>query len=115
MLTLTITTMLEVSTMRFISNFERPSSRCKKNTPAILRAARIALAVWLLAAGSALPAAAQAQAQAQVSSQQSGTAPATGSAAPSDEADPPPDDSPETMLPHFKDTRFWLSGQMNFI
>ena len=101
--------------MRFISNFERPSSRFKKTTPAILRAAGIALAVWLLAAGSALPAAAQAQAQAQVSSQQSGTAPATGSAARSDEADPPPDDSPETMLPHFKDTRFWLSGQMNFI
>src|SRR6202163_2497825 len=22
---------------------------------------------------------------------------------------------PETMFPHFKDTRFWLSGQMNFI
>jgi hypothetical protein len=22
---------------------------------------------------------------------------------------------PESMLPHFKDTRFWLSGQMNFI
>jgi high affinity Mn2+ porin len=30
-------------------------------------------------------------------------------------ADPPPDDSVETMFPHFKDTRFWLSGQMNFI
>jgi high affinity Mn2+ porin len=27
----------------------------------------------------------------------------------------PPDDSPEAMLPHFKDTRFWLSGQANFI
>src|SRR5215470_3833746 len=24
-------------------------------------------------------------------------------------------DDPESMLPHFKDTRFWLSGQMNFI
>src|SRR5260370_18760220 len=22
---------------------------------------------------------------------------------------------PESMLPHFKDTRFWLSGQANFI
>jgi high affinity Mn2+ porin len=30
-------------------------------------------------------------------------------------ADPPPDDSTETMLPHFKSTRFWLSGQANFI
>ena len=27
----------------------------------------------------------------------------------------PPDDSSEAMLPHFKDTRFWLSGQANFI
>jgi high affinity Mn2+ porin len=29
--------------------------------------------------------------------------------------DPPPDDSIETMLPHFKNPRFWLSGQANFI
>ena len=28
---------------------------------------------------------------------------------------PPPDDSTETMFPHFKDSRFWLSGQANFI
>src|SRR5271156_2654824 len=27
----------------------------------------------------------------------------------------PPDESPESMLPHFKDSRFWLSGQANFI
>src|SRR5436305_7326129 len=24
-------------------------------------------------------------------------------------------DSPESMFPHFRDTRFWLSGQTNFI
>jgi high affinity Mn2+ porin len=30
-------------------------------------------------------------------------------------ADPPPDVSPESMFPHFKDTRFCLSGQANFI
>jgi high affinity Mn2+ porin len=30
-------------------------------------------------------------------------------------ADPSADDSPETTLPHFKDTRFWVSGQANFI
>ncbi|HYM76200.1 MAG TPA: carbohydrate porin [Candidatus Dormibacteraeota bacterium] len=30
-------------------------------------------------------------------------------------ADPPPDDSSESIFPHFKDTRFWLSGQANFI
>jgi hypothetical protein len=43
------------------------------------------------------------------------TAPATSPAA-ADPVDPPPaDDSSQAMLPHFKDTRFWLSGQANFI
>jgi high affinity Mn2+ porin len=46
-------------------------------------------------------------------------APAPGGAAeaalPSPPADPAPDEGTETMLPHFKSTRFWLSGQMNFI
>jgi hypothetical protein len=35
-----------------------------------------------------------------------------------DDSPGPPSDAiadPETMLPHFRDTRFWLSGQMNFI
>jgi high affinity Mn2+ porin len=30
-------------------------------------------------------------------------------------ADPPADAGPEAMFPHSKDTRFWLSGQANFI
>jgi hypothetical protein len=36
---------------------------------------------------------------------------------PAPEVDPanPPANDPEAMLPHFKDTRFWVSGQMNFI
>ena len=34
---------------------------------------------------------------------------------PSQVTDSPPDDSIETMLPHFKNPRFWLSGQANFI
>ena len=29
--------------------------------------------------------------------------------------DAAPDDGTESMLPHFKDTRFWLSGQANFV
>jgi hypothetical protein len=29
--------------------------------------------------------------------------------------DPAPDDSTKSMLPYFKDTRFWLSGQANFV
>jgi high affinity Mn2+ porin len=48
----------------------------------------------------------QSPAQADVSA---GTSPTA------DAADAPSDDSPETMLPHFKSTRFWLSGQANFI
>ena len=53
-------------------------------------------------------------AQAQVASASTQT-----TAAP--DADDPPDPSsdavadPESMLPHFKNSRFWLSGQMNFI
>jgi hypothetical protein len=35
--------------------------------------------------------------------------------APSNATDTPSDDSVETMLPHFKNPRFWLSGQANFI
>jgi hypothetical protein len=35
-------------------------------------------------------------------------------AAPSDPP-VPADGSPEAMLPHLKDTRFWLSGQVNFV
>src|ERR1700730_16540273 len=27
----------------------------------------------------------------------------------------PPNDATEAMFPHFKDSRFWLSGQANFI
>ena len=45
---------------------------------------------------------------------------ASGSQAPdapgaTDPADPAPADDTPAMFPHFKSTRFWLSGQMNFI
>jgi high affinity Mn2+ porin len=29
--------------------------------------------------------------------------------------DPPPDADTESLFPHFKDTRFWVSGQANFV
>jgi high affinity Mn2+ porin len=32
-----------------------------------------------------------------------------------DPATPPADADPESMVPHFRDTRYWLSGQTNFI
>jgi high affinity Mn2+ porin len=41
--------------------------------------------------------------------------PSTDSKAADDPAPPPSDADPEAMLPHFKDTRFWFSGQANFI
>jgi high affinity Mn2+ porin len=53
--------------------------------------------------------------------QQPDTAPASKGCVPpivgaSNPADPPPpDDSTETMLPQLRHTRFWLSGQANFI
>jgi hypothetical protein len=49
-----------------------------------------------------------------VLAQQPGPAPAAEPAA-TNPPDPPADDATEAMFPHFKDTRFWLSGQANFI
>jgi high affinity Mn2+ porin len=49
------------------------------------------------------------------SSAKSDAAPPTDTAATANAPDSPPDQNPETMFPHFKDTRFWLSGQANFI
>ena len=49
---------------------------------------------------------------------QQSDAPSVVSAASAPEKDPtdaPPDDSTESMFPHFNDSRFWLSGQANFI
>jgi high affinity Mn2+ porin len=67
------------------------------------------LAFWAAtAAGQALPAL-QPEATAAV---KSGSAPLDAAAS---TPDPPPEEDPEAMFPHFKDTRFWLSGQANFI
>ena len=53
------------------------------------------------------PAAVQAQSPAQAS---------PAGVDPTDPTDPPPEDAgTEAMFPHFKSTRFWLSGQANFI
>src|ERR1700694_3010438 len=40
-----------------------------------------------------------------------GTPPASAD----DPTSPPTNADPEAMFPHFRETRFWLSGQMNFI
>ncbi len=43
------------------------------------------------------------------------TPPLQGAPAETDAAGSAPEQSTEAMFPHFKDTRFWLSGQANFI
>ncbi len=73
------------------------------------RATRLALALALLL-GTAVPVC---QAQAQPASDSTQTTAAAANA--DDPPGPPASGDPETMLPHFKSTRFWLSGQMNFI
>jgi high affinity Mn2+ porin len=66
-----------------------------------------------LALGPALQSRAQ-QPQAP-SSAKPDAAPQSDTATTANAPDSPPDENPETMVPHFKDTRFWLSGQANFI
>jgi len=92
--------------LKFIFNIARP-------------AAQLGLALCLIVSlPGALPAIAQ-QAQDQSSPQRPGPVQPVGAAVSAEEADPPADpptdEGAETMFPHLKDTRFWLSGQMNFI
>src|SRR5579872_7261139 len=83
-------------------------------------AAQWGLALWLMIAlAGALPAVSQ-QAQDQPPPQAPGAIQPVATAPSGDAADPasdppPPDEGVETMFPHFRDTRYWLSGQMNFI
>ncbi len=69
-------------------------------------------ALWLMVvAGGTLPARAQ---QADTAAEDSAVLPQTEPATAPSVTDPPPD-STETMFPRFKNSRFWLSGQANFI
>jgi high affinity Mn2+ porin len=71
-------------------------------------------ALWLsIAAACAFPALAQQPdvRPAANSAPSSQTDPPTAASV----ADPPPEEGTEAMFPHFKDTRFWLTGQTNFI
>jgi high affinity Mn2+ porin len=104
--------------LKFIFNMATPLSSlhpgrgtgANRAPLAPLRAFCVNLAPLLIMAAFILPASAQKP------DAPSATKPDTTSQPnPSNAADPPPDDSTESMLPHFKDTRFWLSGQANFI
>jgi len=98
---------------RHITGLKPPSGGRPMPAPAVLRrvlGAILAL-LWLAALILASPARAQ---QPDLSSTAKSETAQTADAA-ADPADPPPPDSTEAMFPHFKDTRFWLSGQANFI
>lgn len=71
----------------------------------------------MLIALLAIPAIGKAQAQQStpVSTPQSDNALHPNPESTDNSSDPAPADDPESMVPHFKDTRFWLSGQANFI
>jgi high affinity Mn2+ porin len=70
----------------------------------------VILVFWAAAIGAALPSRAQ-----QPDATSAVKVDAANEAAAPDESDPPSDEGTETMFPHFKGTRFWLSGQANFI
>jgi len=70
----------------------------------------LALALWAITGAAPFVQAQQSDSPSIAATQNAQTTPAV--AAPSD---PPADDATESMLPHFKDTRLWLSGQANFI
>jgi len=98
--------------MQFIFNIGRAvasqksasSTGAKLDATSILRAARASMALLLMIAAFATPMLAQQP-----------DAPSTTTPAASVSSDPPPDDATEAMFPHLKDSRFWLSGQANFI
>ncbi len=81
-------------------------------TPAAFRAAAMVLTLMLTVA-LACTRPAQAQQPDAPSTSKSDTA-SQPDATPNP-PDPPPDDATEAMFPHFRDSRFWLSGQANFI
>jgi len=57
----------------------------------------------------------QAPTQPSASIAKSDAAPQASAPADVNAVDPPADETIQAMFPHFKDTRFWLSGQANFI
>ncbi len=73
---------------------------------------RLLISRWILLLAAAclvLPSVVNAQSQPSLSAVPTSTAP--DAASPAD----PPDNSTQSMFAHFKSTRFWLSGQANFI
>ena len=86
----------------------RPGVANAKPASPTLRAAALGLTLLLMIASCVLPVLAQHP-----------DAPSTTTPditpQPDSQTDPPSDEAPGAMFPHFKDSRFWLSGQANFI
>ena len=82
--------------MKFIFNIER-------------------VAFWLLVAAACTSPALAQQPDTFSTTTRSASSPQTDPAPAASVADPPPEEGTEAMFPHFKDTRFWLTGQANFI
>ena len=80
---------------------------------AMAQAARLTVAICVVMLVSA-PARAQ-NTGAQPACADGGQATQTCSAAPESPTDPPDDNLVESMFPRIRNTRFWLSGQANFI
>jgi high affinity Mn2+ porin len=73
------------------------------------------LAAWMWALAATLAFVAPALAQQSDPAPVAQSVPTSATPAPAAAPDAPVDESTETMLPHFKSTRYWLSGQANFI
>jgi len=113
--------------MKFIFNIDSRAARLRSSLAPCLSLAPPRLAL-LLAFALVLAAAPRTWGQISSAFEADGSAPVAAASArvtsqapppsPAEVADPPDplasDDTP-AMLPHFKDTRFWLSGQTNFI
>jgi hypothetical protein len=76
------------------------------------RAASLIVAAYVALASTFAPAQ---NAAAQPKTQDADQATQTSSSASESLDDPPDDDPVESMFPHIRNTRFWLSGQANFI
>jgi high affinity Mn2+ porin len=102
--------------LKFIFNMERSLAGTRIPTIRRRRGRHFCALSLALLALAALSISVCAQQTGNSSPQASAT---TSPAAPLPVADPvdPPsaDDATEAMFPHFKDTRFWLSGQANFV
>ena len=102
--------------MKFIRNLVFAPGPAGSSWVLLLNPASRLLGCLLLLATVIMPGRAQ-QTPASVSTEQTQPpSPAQPAAAPAfDPADPAPDDDTQSMFPHFKSTRLWLSGQTNFI